>query len=151
RVVCFVLAACVLREGALDRSTSGPAAHQAKLDELARLVPAQHDFGIFAHGAALYRAGKFAEAIGSFEGAAKIYSPRVRDWCFLAMAHQGLGHTAQAQRCLAEAVRWIDDANGEKLDDPTGTRPAWGDWPERAEYPLLLREAQTRLSKKPGA
>jgi serine/threonine protein kinase/Flp pilus assembly protein TadD len=152
RVICFVLAACVLREDALSGgSTNGPApAHQARLDALARLAPAQNDFGISAHGAALYRAGKFVEAVESFESAARIYRPRARDWCFLAMAHQRLGHNAEARRCLSEAVRWIGNANREKLDDPTGTRPAWGDWPERAEHPLLLSEAETLLKEAAG-
>ena len=55
--------------------------------------------------------------------------------------------SAVVERCLAEAVRWIDAANAQALDDPTGTRPAWGDWPERAEHPLLLREAQMLVNK----
>jgi eukaryotic-like serine/threonine-protein kinase len=147
RVVCFVLAACVLRDGALAGPMIAPAAeHEARLAKLVRLVPAQNDFGISCHGASLYRASRFAEAISTIESAAKIYAPRARDWCFLAMAHHRLGHTAEAQRCLAEAIRWIGDANRAVLDEPTGSRPAWADWPERAEYPLLLHEAQERLT-----
>ncbi len=66
------------------------------------------------------------------------------------MAHHRLGHPGMARRCLAEATRWIDEANRETLDDPAGIRPAWGGWEERVEYPLLLREAEELLQKKSG-
>ena len=61
------------------------------------------------------------------------------------MAHHRPGHAAQARRCLVEAACWIDEANREELDDPAGTRPAWGRWDESVEYPLLLREAEELL------
>jgi serine/threonine protein kinase/Tfp pilus assembly protein PilF len=92
--------------------------------------------------ATLYRAGKYDEAVRRFETAAKASRPRSWDWSFLAMAHHRMGHAAEARRCLAEAARWIDEANRQEEDDLSGTRPAWGDWHERAMFPLLLREAE---------
>ena len=61
------------------------------------------------------------------------------------MAHYRLGHAEEARGCLVEAARWIDEANREELDDPTDTRPAWGNWHETVVYPLLLREAEALL------
>jgi tetratricopeptide (TPR) repeat protein len=62
-------------------------------------------------GVALYRAGRFAEAIemlgkslkageGQFDGF---------DLFFLAMAHHRLGHEAQARACFDRATRWLRD------------------------------------------
>jgi hypothetical protein len=62
------------------------------------------------------------------------------------MAHQRLGHSEEARRCLVAAARWIDEANQADMDDLTGTRAAWGDWHERVVYPILLREAEQLLN-----
>jgi hypothetical protein len=64
------------------------------------------------------------------------------------MAHHRLGHAEEARRCLVEAARWIDEADREKRDGPTGTRPAWGGWYQAVVYPLLLREAEALLGAK---
>jgi serine/threonine protein kinase/Flp pilus assembly protein TadD len=134
-----VVCACVLRDDALpDISPLVP---------LARVGVPAWDGGGQEYGAALYRAGKYDEAVRCFEAKARTYRRRAWDWCFLAMAHHRLGHGDAARRCLAEAARWIDEANREALDDPAGTRPAWGSWDERVVYPLLLREATELLSK----
>jgi hypothetical protein len=63
------------------------------------------------------------------------------------MTHHRLGHVEESRRCLTEATRWIDQANQNELDDVTGNTPTWGDWPERAEYPLLLREAEALIGE----
>jgi serine/threonine protein kinase/Flp pilus assembly protein TadD len=124
------------------------------LPDMARLLPLTRvadpiwHWGTWVRGAALYRAGRYEESVRSFETAAKMYRPRAWDWCFLAMAHHRLGHAEEARRCLVEAARWIDEANREKLDDPTGTRPAWGGWYQAVVYPLLLREAEALLGAK---
>jgi tetratricopeptide (TPR) repeat protein len=52
-------------------------------------------------GAALYRAGRFDEAICRLEEATKAGSEQASGWAFLAMAHHRLGH-------LDEARRWLD-------------------------------------------
>jgi serine/threonine protein kinase/Flp pilus assembly protein TadD len=131
---CDMLLACVLRDDALP--------DRARLLPLARVAARHFHYGSWTRGAALYRAGKYDEAVRCFETAAKTYRPRAWEWCFLAMAHHRLGHAGEARRCLAEAARWIDEANRRKEDDPSGLRPTWGSWHESVVYPLLLREAE---------
>jgi tetratricopeptide (TPR) repeat protein len=120
----------------------------SRLLRLARVGVPAWDPGSKEYGAALYRVGKYEEAIRCFEAKAQFYCPRAWDWCFLAMAHHRLGHTSEARRCLAQAARWIDEANQEELDDPAGIRPTWGGWQETVEFPLLLREAEELLGKE---
>ncbi len=133
-----VLLACVLRDDTLP--------------DMARLLPLIHvagsiwNWGAWARGAALYRAGRYEESVRCFEAAANIYRPRSWDWCFLAMAHHRLGHTAEARRCLVEAAHWIDEANREALEDTAVTW--WGGWHEAVVYPLLLREAEALVGEK---
>jgi tetratricopeptide (TPR) repeat protein len=133
--LAHVVDACVLRDDALPSMT--------RLVRLARAGSEQY-------GAALYRAGKYGEAVRCFEAQARTYRPRALGWCFLAMAQCRLGHNDEARRCLAEAARWIDAANREELDDAAGIRPAWGGWEERIKFPLLLREAEELLRKGSG-
>jgi tetratricopeptide (TPR) repeat protein len=129
-----VLLACVLQADALP--------------DMARLLPLTRvavPIWPRVRGAALYRAGRHEESVRCLEAAAKTYRTWAWDWCFLAMAHHRLGHDDEARRCLAEAGRWIDEANRQEEDDPSHTRPAWGDWHERAVSALLLREAEGLL------
>jgi WD40 repeat protein/serine/threonine protein kinase/tetratricopeptide (TPR) repeat protein len=53
-------------------------------------------------GAALYRAGRFADAIERIERSCRTggRDVRPRDWAFLAMAHHRLGDDQQARHCL---------------------------------------------------
>ncbi len=67
-------------------------------------------------------------AAACFDAMSELYHRRAWDWCFLAMTHHRLAHAQEARRCLAEAARWIDDANRADLDDIVGNSPAWGDW-----------------------
>jgi hypothetical protein len=132
-----VLQVCVLRDDALP--------DMAGLLPLTRVADPIWHWGAWVHGAALYRAGKYAESVRWFETAAEMYLPRAWDWAFLAMAHHRLGHAGEARRCLVEAAHWIDEANHHEGDDPTGERPAWGNWQEPVVYPLLVREAEELL------
>jgi len=134
-----VLLACVLRQDALP--------DMGRLLPLARVASPPDDFGPPESGAALYRAGKYDEAVRCLEGAAKTYRLRAAAWCFLAMAHHRLGHAGQARHALTEAIRWIDEANRKRSDDPTATRPAWGPWHEPLECTLLLNEAKNLLQQ----
>jgi tetratricopeptide (TPR) repeat protein len=129
-----VVYACVLRGDAL--------ADMGRLIPVARVAAPSYHYGTYVLGAALYRAGQYDEAVRCFDEEAKAYRPRAWDWSFLAMAHQRLGHAGEARRCLAEAVRWMAEADRQEDADPTGTRPAWGIWQERVVYPLLVREAE---------
>jgi serine/threonine protein kinase/Flp pilus assembly protein TadD len=134
-----VLLACVLKDNAL--------LDMARLLPMTRVSDPIWHWGAEVRGAALYRAGKHAESIQSFESAARMYRPRAWDWCFLTMAHHRLGHADEARRCLFEARRWIDLANHYTENDPTCTLPAWGGWDEPVVYPLLLREAENLLNE----
>jgi serine/threonine protein kinase/Flp pilus assembly protein TadD len=134
RTASDALVACVLRDDALP--------DMQRLLSLARVAASSWHLGRYVLGAALYRAGKYEEAVLCFEGEARAFRPRAWDWSFLAMAHHRLGHADEARRCLAEAVSWIDRANQEELDDLTATRPAWGDWHEPVMYGILLREGK---------
>jgi hypothetical protein len=61
------------------------------------------------------------------------------------MARYRLGRTVEARHALDEAVRWIEEANREKSDDLTATRPAWGAWHEPLECAFLVAEARELL------
>jgi hypothetical protein len=39
----------------------------------------------------------------------------------------------------------MDEANAQELDEPTSTRPAWGNWDEPVLSPLLVCEAEALL------
>jgi WD40 repeat protein len=60
------------------------------------------------HGVALYRAGRFAEAVSVLERslAAGIGNLDGFDLFFLAMAHHRLGHGAAARECFDRALAW---------------------------------------------
>jgi serine/threonine protein kinase/Flp pilus assembly protein TadD len=138
RIADDVLRACVLRPDALP--------DMARLLPLARVAsPPPNDFGSPEACAALYRAGKYVEAVGCFEKAAKVYQLRPAARLFLAMARRRLGQTAEARQALAEAVRWIGEADREQMDDISACRPAWGAWYEKLECEVLLAEARKLL------
>ena len=66
-------------------------------------------------GGALYRAGRFADAVQQLEEGIRLRdgSSGPEDWAFLAMAHHRLGHHA-------EATRWLD-----RLRSSSQQRDAW--------------------------
>jgi serine/threonine protein kinase/Flp pilus assembly protein TadD len=134
-----VLLVCVLRGDALP--------DMARLLPLTQVSDTLFHWGAEVRGAALYRAHRYQESVQWFEAAAKKYRRRSWDWCFLAMAHHCLGNADEARCCLAEAKRWIDAANCQTEDDPSGTQPVWGGWHEPAIAPLLLREAEGLLKE----
>jgi serine/threonine protein kinase/Flp pilus assembly protein TadD len=131
-----VLLACVLQPDALPDMNG--------LLPLVRVATPPDDPGAPEVGAALYRAGYYAEAVRRFERTGRVYHLRAASWCFLAMARHRLQRAGEARQALDEARRWIDEADRKELDDFTGTRPAWGSWYEKIECELLLDEA-TRL------
>jgi serine/threonine protein kinase/WD40 repeat protein/tetratricopeptide (TPR) repeat protein len=104
-------------------------------------------------GAALYRTGRFAEAIRRLEqaclalekqdvGKPAMHAPAYA-WYFLAMAHQRLGHSQEARRWLDKAVSWTK----EQLNDPKSD--ASRVWNRRLTLQLLRREAEA-LVNGPG-
>lgn len=139
-VACDVLLACVLRPDALSDS--------GRLLLLAQVADTPHGASHAETGAALYRAGDYAEAARSLEAAAKVYHLRPLALCFLAMARHRLGNIDGARQALDEALRWIDQANREEFDDLTDSRPGWRNWHEPLECEPLLDEARKALSGK---
>jgi hypothetical protein len=81
-------------------------------------------------GAILYRAGRNEEAVMRLKKALSKSPGKVffYDWLFLAMAHQRLGHTGEAKKCLAKA---------EALREYRGKI-----WPQRLQWQFLHREAE---------
>jgi tetratricopeptide (TPR) repeat protein/tRNA A-37 threonylcarbamoyl transferase component Bud32 len=97
-------------------------------------------------GAVCYRAGRYDEALQAFDDAASIAPRRGWDWFFLAMAHHGAEHLGEAQRCLAEGIKWYDDVSRR---DPDATKGEWG-WTERIEIQQLRKEAENLIGKTAG-
>jgi len=59
-------------------------------------------------GIALYRSGKWEEAIQWLNRSTKAGGGSGFDWFFLAMAHERLGHDEEAHTCYRNAVAWMD-------------------------------------------
>lgn len=97
-------------------------------------------------GAALYRTGRYKEAVQKLEDAAHVTTPVAWDWLFLAMSHHHLGHTDRAREYLTKAQQWINLANSKPSNRPTASRASWHSWNERAEVGALEREAEGLLN-----
>jgi tetratricopeptide (TPR) repeat protein len=93
-------------------------------------------------GAALYRFGKWEEAVQRLNQAIKAQGKggTALDWLLLAMAHQRLNHAPEARKWLDQAVTWMDK-------NPQVIR-AWP-WEDRLALPMLRREAKALLKEKP--
>jgi tetratricopeptide (TPR) repeat protein len=101
-------------------------------------------------GAALYRAGRYEEAVRRLGEAATAYKrdfgfrqPLVYNWFFLAMAHHRLGQAEEARKRLDQAVKWVEQAGEEKGKDAAITLPM--PWNRRLTLQLLRREAETLI------
>ncbi len=72
-------------------------------------------------GAATYRAGRFDEAARHLDEGIKAQGKGgdLRDWLFLAMAHQRLGDAVEARRWLDKAIDWLDSSTRDKPKDDT--------------------------------
>lgn len=93
-------------------------------------------------GAALYRAGRFQEAVRQLDQAvalpAEPFQPPEYTWFFLAMAHQRLGHGV-------EAKQWLDKARQPK--EPKN-KDAHMPWNRRLTLQILRDEAEALLGGK---
>jgi predicted Zn-dependent protease len=99
-------------------------------------------------GAALYRAGRFDEAVRQLDRATALQKDTPVAWLLLALAHDRLGHKTEARRFLDQAGERIDRFFREK----SRTAPeltAWDQlpWTERLVVQLLRREAAERIGE----
>jgi serine/threonine protein kinase/Flp pilus assembly protein TadD len=108
-------------------------------------------------GAALYRAGRFEEAVQRLSQVHASHKPAdegrlgiAYTWCFLAMAHHRLGHAEEARHWLAEALGQTGQAPQQQPPGATGGAPV--PWNRRVTLQLLRREAEalTKGTKKNG-
>jgi tetratricopeptide (TPR) repeat protein len=120
-----------------------------RLAELAVGRLPENDGYLNTLGAALYRAGKFEEAVQQLSEAIKVHGEggTYTDWLFLAMAHHRLGHADEANRWLAKAVAWIDKALAGKPRSKPDNSLYWWD---RLEMRILRREAEALLKDRPS-
>jgi tetratricopeptide (TPR) repeat protein len=118
----------------------------------------------FAHlstlGAALYRAGRFDDALKRLQEANASYKPADEQrtaiayvWCFLVMAHHRLGHAAEARQWLNKAVTQIDGRLAGSLPHGGDGKTSAGSaasipWNRRLTLGLLRREAEVLLNGK---
>jgi WD40 repeat protein/Flp pilus assembly protein TadD len=129
-----------------------------RLAEKAFAKSARDHWEVSRFGAALYRAGCFAEAVKRLTEATELSSHPYRTnmlctWFFLAMAHQRLGHTDEARRWLDKAVQGTEQTLKlptkplRKSGNADGVIPP--NWNRRLSLRLLRREAQ-QLILGPG-
>lgn len=100
---------------------------------LARHKQTRHAW-LNTHGAVLYRAGRFPEAVARLHQAVEIHGRggAFHDWVFLAMAHHCLGQAREAQE-------WLDRARRDR--PPTATGLSW----DALEKWLLCAEAEALI------
>ena len=102
-------------------------------------------------GGIFYRAGRFEEAVERLTEANNLIedpdtesnSSPAYTWYFLAMAHQKLGHEADAKTWLDKANEWTDKVLAEHED---GTSPV--SWNRRLTLKLLRDEAEAAIENK---
>jgi hypothetical protein len=126
----------------LDREEAG------RLVDLSRrgmeAQPESADY-LETHGAALYRAGRFREAVEQLEKAVAKNGEGGSPWqqLFLAMAHHRLGEEDEARRCLERANRQIEEKMNPK--EKATPRPSWE---QRLQWGLLRAEAEEVLARR---
>jgi WD40 repeat protein/tetratricopeptide (TPR) repeat protein len=105
-------------------------------------------------GAVLCRAGRHAQAAELLTGRKGPVYPSA-DWAlgqlFLALARQAQGRTAEAQRCLKEAVEWMDARRPSQPGVASGPPKSNADalpWDQRLTLRLLRREAEAALAAR---
>ncbi len=93
-------------------------------------------------GAALYRAGRYPQALERLEAAGRAHGAGGAgfDLTLRALAHQRLGDAEKARQRLAEARRWQERMEKKELNDPVFGREMWAN--QQTELWLLRREAE---------
>jgi formylglycine-generating enzyme required for sulfatase activity/tetratricopeptide (TPR) repeat protein len=101
-------------------------------------------------GAALMRAGRVEEALVKLNQAAALQKDAPTTWVLLALAHQRLGHAAEARQWLTKTQQWMEQAEKRPDAPVTGGELVWNAlaWDERLVLQLLRREAE-ESSRRP--
>jgi tetratricopeptide (TPR) repeat protein len=94
-------------------------------------------------GAALFRAGRYEDAIVKLNEAGKRSESGARDWLFLAMAYHHKAQPDQAKTTLERASRSIDQTMGKTPGSASDKSKL--SWSQRLELSLLQREATALL------
>jgi tetratricopeptide (TPR) repeat protein len=104
-----------------DRGNADEAVRWAR--RAVELVPSNADYRNTL-GAALYRAGQFAEAAVELERNIASNPPMIGyDLVFLAMCKQRLGLAAEARQALSQASRWTSERSQAFPDQVTAFQP----------------------------
>jgi WD40 repeat protein/serine/threonine protein kinase/tetratricopeptide (TPR) repeat protein len=135
----------------LTANSGADPARIVSLAEKALAESSRDHWHVTQFGAALYRAGRFEEAIKRLEEATELSCHPYRTnmlhtWFFLAMAHHRLGHTDEARRWLDKAVQGTQEAlkpPAEPLEN-SGNRDGVipPNWARKLTLQLLCREAE---------
>jgi tetratricopeptide (TPR) repeat protein len=137
---------CTLAPAAIDDPTS--------LVAWAKAWVTNQSHAGWAHarlGTALYRAGRWGEAVGSLRKAKEVH-PAWPGHCvsdmFLALTHLRQGNTAEGRQCLDRAEQWLTNANQQLAKHKNGFPPAIhpSDW---LTVQVLRREAEMLLAGRP--
>jgi len=105
-------------------------------------------------GAALYRSGRFEEAVKRLNEANGLNAHPYRTnmlqtWFFLAMAHHRLGHADEARRWLDKGVRGTEEALKSPAEPPGKSGNSNGaippNWNRKRTLRLLRREAEQMI------
>jgi WD40 repeat protein/tetratricopeptide (TPR) repeat protein len=103
-----------------------------------------------AYGAALFRAGKFEEAVRQLDAAQALRpQPSPSVWLLLAMTEHRLGHADKAKQWQIKARDWIASARGKKTPAAGPDRLTWDGlpWNERLALERLEAEAGELLGR----
>jgi WD40 repeat protein/tetratricopeptide (TPR) repeat protein len=109
---------------------------------------------IYLLGAALYRAGRFEEAVTRLTEATELSCHPYRTnmlytWFYLAMAHHRLGHAEEARRSLDKAEQGTQEALESPAEPPGKSGNSDGvirpDWNRKLTLDLLRREAERSI------
>lgn len=138
----LVIRACRLVPDAVEDSTAVLALAEANYKAQPDSAPALSNFGC-----ALYRAGRFDDAVRRLDEALKGQKAgeftTFYDLTFLAMAHQRLGHAETARGRLADAVKVLDTTAA------PGREPL--PWFARVAAQRLRQEAEALVNPSGGA
>lgn len=123
-----------------------PGAPAAEIDGAIRLarnavqIDGGHQLSLQRLGAALYRGGRFDEALAALDRSSRMnQASPASAWYFLAMAHFQLGHADEARRWYDKGAAFTQNL----LADPAPVAAV--PWARRLAWQLLDHEASTLL------